>query len=248
MKYLAVWLLVLCLPAFADPEAVIQSPERTAELRAQQAEPHSIVPFNPDQFDKFAGYYQVAPSVVATVHRDGAHFLARLTGQVDVEFFPESQTQFFARVVPAQISFNSDPFGHVSEMILHQNGFERRAPRIEEAAAKNIEAALLLRIRNNVPSPGTESALRQNIESMERGEPDYSIMGPTLAAVTKAQWPALQQMISSLGALKSITFQSVAPGGADIYDVKFERGDTLWNVAPLLADGRADGIGFRRLP
>ena len=248
MKYLAVWLLALCASAMAQTAGDIQSPERTAELRAQQAGPHNVVPFDPADFDKYAGTYQLGPSVIATVHRDDGHFLSRLTGQVDVEFFPESQSQFFSRVVPAQISFNSDAGGHVTEMVLHQGGFERHAPRIDEAAAKAIEAALVERIMKNKPSPGTEAALRHNIESMEKGEPDYSAMGPSLAAATLAQWPALQYTISSLGPLKSITFQSVSPGGADLYDVAFERANTVWNVSPLLADGKTDAMGFRRLP
>lgn len=242
---ICVWLLVLSAPAVAQE---IQSPEKTAELRAEQAGPRSVVPFAPQDFDKYAGYYQMGPSSIFTVHRDGGHFFSRLTGQVDVEFFPESQSQFFARVVPAQISFNVDGDGRVTEMVLHQNGQERHAPRIDEAAAKDIEAALAARIKENWPSPGTEAALRRFIENEEQGREDYSLLGPELAAAVKASETASLEAISSLGALKSITFRSVGPGGNDNYAVGFERGETQWNIAPLSPDGTINAMGWRRLP
>jgi hypothetical protein len=231
--------------AQAAPQA-IQSPEVTAELRAEQALPRTVVQFDPKHFDKYAGYYQLGPTVVDEVHRDGGHFLIRLTGQIDTEVFPESETKFFMTVVHAQISFNSDARGRATEMVIHQNGHERHMPRIDQAAARNIEAALAQRIISNTPFPGTEAALRHVLESEEKGQEDYSQLGPIAAINVKADLPNELRRISSLGPLKSIAFKSVTPGGADVYDVIFERGETLWNITPL-ADEKID-IGWRRLP
>jgi beta-lactamase regulating signal transducer with metallopeptidase domain len=231
--------------AQAEP---VPSPTTTAERRAEQAIPRKRVPFDPNHFDKYVGYYQMGPSTIFTITRDGDHFLMRLTGQVDVEVFPESETKFFSTEVDAQISFATDGRGRVTELVLHQNGLEQHAPRVDESVAKNTEAALTQRIKNNTPSPGTEAALRHQIETEINDRPDYGVLMPGLAAATREQWPVIQQMISSLGSLKSITFKSVSPGGADVYDVLFERGRTQWHISPLSPDGKIQGLFWHRLP
>jgi hypothetical protein len=38
----------------------------------------------------------------------------------------------------------------------------------------------------------------------------------------------------------------VGPGGADIYEVKFEHGSTEWRIM-LESDGKIASVGFRRL-
>ena len=233
--------------AQAQPQAAL-TPERTAELRAEQAAPRSAVPFDAKDFDKFVGTYQLSPNAIITVRRDGAHYLAQLTGQIALEVFPESQTKFFYNEVHAQLSFDSDASGHVTGLVLHQNGAELQAPRISAETAKAVEDALMARIKANTPSPGTEAALRHQIESMETGQRDYAPLTPQLAAAAQAQWPGTSQMIASLGALKSLTFKNVAPGGMDVYDVIFERGHVEWRIAPLTADGKISGMVPRRVP
>jgi len=226
----------------------VSSPNLNAQRRAEQALPRKPVPFDPAHFDKYVGYYQINPSTVLTVSRDDEHFFLRVTGQVNVQMFPESETKFFSTQVPAQISFNSDAQDQVTELVLHQGGEERHAPRIAEATAKDIEAALIERIRMNKPSPGTEAALRHQIESMIKGQRDYSVLTPTLASTTKEMEPMILASLSSLGPLKSIKFRSVNPGGMDTYDVTFERGSSEWFITPLAADGKINGMFWRRVP
>lgn len=242
--------LVAASPALAQPamQPAIETPEKLAERRAEQALPRKVVAFEPEQFDKYVGYYELSPTAVFTIRRDGDHFLTRLTGQQDVEIFPESESKFFATVVAAQISFDTDASGKVTNLVLHQSGMERPAARIDEATAKKLEADLLERIKNHAPSPGTEAALRFNLDSMEAGKPDLSNMSPTLAAITQPQLPSILATIQSLGPIQSITFKTVAPGGADIYDVQFARGAMEWRVMPLNADGKIEGMGGRPIP
>jgi hypothetical protein len=240
-------ILFVACPALAqaDPDP---SSTLNAQRRSEQVLPCNVVPFDPTHFDKYVGYYQLGPSTVFTVIRDGDHFFARLTGQINVEFFPESETKFFATVVHAQISFNTHGRGQVTELVLHQNGADQSAARIDEATAKNVEASLAQRIRNNTPSPGTEAALRHQIESMMRGQRDYSVLMPALASAVKEMEPNILAALSSMGALKSIKFRAVTPGGVDSYDVAFERGASEWFITPLTPDGKITGMSWRRLP
>jgi hypothetical protein len=46
-----------------------------------------------------------------------------------------------------------------------------------------------------------------------------------------------------LGAVQSMIFKGVGPGGADIYDVNFENGSAEFRIA-LTTDGKVAGIRF----
>ena len=69
-------------------------------------------------------------------------------------------------------------------------------------------------------------------------------MSPQLADITRQQLPQLKSTMAQLGALQSVTFTGVGPGGADIYQVKFEHGTAEWRIM-LGTDGKAVSIGFR---
>jgi len=58
------------------------------------------------------------------------HLMVQSTGQKAYELFLESETAFFYRAVDAHITFEPDPDGHAVALVLHQNGMDRRAPRI----------------------------------------------------------------------------------------------------------------------
>jgi pimeloyl-ACP methyl ester carboxylesterase len=92
-----------------------------------------------------------------------------------------------------------------------------------------------------VASPGTEDALRRMIEGMQRGEPDYSRVNPILAEIMRKQNDGAKRLLGGMGALKSVTFQSVGDRGADVYLVVFEKARTEWRIK-LGQDGRIDTL------
>ena len=71
-------------------------------------------------------------------------------------------------------------------------------------------------------------------------------MGKGIADVTRRQLPQLTEMITQLGAIESITFKNVAPGGIDVYEVKFERGSTEWRIG-MESEEKIASVGFRKL-
>jgi retinol-binding protein 3 len=97
------------------------------------------------------------------------------------------------------------------------------------------------------PSPGTEANLRRQIAGWERGRPDYDDMGPGLQEATLQQRARIQRMFARLGALTSLSFVRVGRDGSDVYDARFAHGRLQWNIEPLSADGRTNGVFFRRL-
>lgn len=202
------------------------------------------VPMDPKLFDSYVGHYAFPGNMIMTVSRDNDHFWTQLPGQPQVELFPEGQRSFFANVVDAQISFEVDAEGRTSGLVLHQNGMNISAPRMDDAAAKQLEDALHAKVQQQVATPGGEQALRRNILGLAGGKPDYDQMSPDLAKATREQLPALQRELASLGSLISLKFKGVGPAGMDIYEAQFEHGAEEWHIA-LGPDGKIAGALVR---
>ena len=89
-----------------------------------------VAKVDPKIYDEYAGEYQLAPGAVFTVKREGEKLTVQLTGQPAFEVFPESEKDFFYKVVDAQISFVKDGAGKVTRLVLHQNGVDQEAKRV----------------------------------------------------------------------------------------------------------------------
>ena len=91
---------------------------RLALLTGEQKE----VKVDPKIYDSYAGEYQLAPTFTMTVTSENGKLMAQATGQSKFELFPTSETDFYLKVVPAQVTFVKDASGNVTELILSQNG------------------------------------------------------------------------------------------------------------------------------
>ena len=118
-----------------DASLPLLAPRAAAKTRTEVA-------VDPQAIEKYAGRYQLAPSAIFTIMRDGGHLFAQLTGQARFEIFPETQKDFFLKVVDAQISFETDSDGKAVALVLHQNGVDQRARRIEGEPVTPKEIAL----------------------------------------------------------------------------------------------------------
>ncbi len=68
---------------------------------------------------------------VLTVTSAGWKLFVQGTGQPRAEVFPESETNFFFKVLDAQITFHRDSSGKVTHLVLHQNG-DHEAKRLKD--------------------------------------------------------------------------------------------------------------------
>ncbi|MGA7967804.1 MAG: DUF3471 domain-containing protein, partial [Terriglobales bacterium] len=82
-------------------------------------------------FDKYVGRYELAPTFVVTVTREGDRLFGQATGQSKFEMFPEGEKEYFLKIVDAQITFETDGNGKVTGLILHQNGVNKFGKRAE---------------------------------------------------------------------------------------------------------------------
>jgi hypothetical protein len=86
---------------------------------------------NPAVYDSLLGQYDYGKGqAILTVTREGNHLFAQLTDQPKLEIYPNSETEFFWKVVDAQVTFVKDEKGKVIKAIHHQNGGSFEAPRI----------------------------------------------------------------------------------------------------------------------
>jgi len=88
--------------------------------------PKPVLAVDPKILETYAGEYQLGP-VVTTVTAEGSHLFVRITGQPKFELFATSDTEFFLKAVEAQVSFEKDSAGKVTNFVLHQNGGHQKA-------------------------------------------------------------------------------------------------------------------------
>jgi hypothetical protein len=97
--------------------------------------------------------------------------------------------------------------------------------------------------QRTVPLAGSEAMLRQYIEAMGRGEPDYERMTSEVAAQTRQQLPFNRAILSRLGALRAMSFRGVSGLGSDVYIAQFANGSAEWRIG-LVKDGMIGRIAL----
>ena len=107
-----------------DSRLPLMAPAAAPRTRTQVA-------VDPAIYDGYVGRYQLAPTVVMTITRKDRQLFTQLTGQPAFEVFPESPTEYFLKVVDAQLTFEVDGQGKTTAVVLHQNGRNARAIRVE---------------------------------------------------------------------------------------------------------------------
>jgi D-alanyl-D-alanine-carboxypeptidase/D-alanyl-D-alanine-endopeptidase len=90
------------------------------------------IALDPKALDAYVGRYQFAPQVFLTVTRDGNRLLAQITGQPHAAIVPESRTEFFYKIVDAQLRFDLPASGPASGVTLQQFGRDLAGKRVVE--------------------------------------------------------------------------------------------------------------------
>jgi hypothetical protein len=95
-----------------------------------------------ETLDQYVGRYDYNGAIL-TVTRDGNRLFAQLTGQPRFEIFPKSETEFFWKVVEAQVRFVKDEKGRVIKAIHRQGPDSIEAPRLEDTVTIQLDPAVL---------------------------------------------------------------------------------------------------------
>ncbi|MGA3039356.1 MAG: serine hydrolase [Bryobacteraceae bacterium] len=86
---------------------------------------HKEVAVDAAVLEKYVGEYALSPAFKIAVTREGSRLFAQATAQPRFEIFAEAESEFFLKVVDAQITFLNDG------LILHQNGMDQKAKKVK---------------------------------------------------------------------------------------------------------------------
>lgn len=218
--------------ALVATAAQVSPPNATAEVKEVRLDAATL--------DQYTGFYRLSEQQVFTVTRDGEQLSARITGQQAAPIYASAPGRFFYKVVNAQLDFTAAGSAPATQVVLHQSGMTFSMPRIDAGTASQVENQLSARVQNNLPSPGTEAALRKLLAAGGSAEVEKELMTPTLYAAVQPQKQTAANWLGSLGAIQSIQFQGVSAQGWDAYLVKFDKGSVIMRLT--MEGGKISGL------
>ena len=131
--------------------------------------------------------------------------------------------------------------GAAKRLVFWQRGTARRLERTDAETAKAIRQAIAHRIKEHIPAPGSQEALRQMLDAGRGGNPNYEQMIPEFAQVARGQLAYWQIVGQYFGAIVSMKFLGVSNQGWDIYEVQHENDVHRYRIA-MGDDGKVYGF------
>ena len=122
-------LTVIVLSNYGE-EVVGKIADELARLALGVAPAHRKVKVDPRHYASLVGRYQLG-SAFFDVSAQGDRLFAKLTGQRQLEIFPESEYRYFYKAVDAVLSFEKDAAGKIEALTLGQDGSTIRAKRVD---------------------------------------------------------------------------------------------------------------------
>jgi CubicO group peptidase (beta-lactamase class C family) len=104
---------------------------RTLKVPKLKDEP--VAKVDPAVYDAYVGEYEIENVGKLTVTKDDGHLYAQLASQPKFEVFPRSETEFFLKVVQADIIFTKDKDGRVTGLTLKQAGVNMTGKKVKYA-------------------------------------------------------------------------------------------------------------------
>lgn len=191
--------------------------------------------------DRFVGKYLIGSCGILSITREGEQLTAQMSGQPKLSIYPETPSKFRWRTINAQVTFAGENGRPATSAVIHQGGGAVVATRLDETATRAIEAKLANRIREQLPLPGSEAAVRKFVADMKTGTPNYGDLTDALREVVRRQLPALAAKAQEI---QSVRFKGVAEGGADNYIVTYHDGQLSHCLMDLDNDSKISLLAF----
>lgn len=196
---------------------------------------------------RYVGRYETSTITVLEIGLRNGQLTASHLGGKPWPLTRTSGREFRFGKVDAEIRFVTDSAGHVTGLVLRQNGAVTEAPRVSPGRLQAVSSEIQARVHAQAATPGSEAALRELILGIESGKPNYGELSPQLAAGTRALLSRLQAEMKPLGVLRSIEFRGIDSKGWDQYLVRFQSGTASWGIG-LDSYGVVVGAGMQTHP
>jgi D-alanyl-D-alanine-carboxypeptidase/D-alanyl-D-alanine-endopeptidase len=92
---------------------------------------HRAVTLDSKTLDEYPGSYEVIAGVRMTITRQGDRLAFQLPNQAPVGLYADAKDKFFVRVADATVDFERNDQGQVTGIVLHQNGRDTKAKRVQ---------------------------------------------------------------------------------------------------------------------
>ena len=106
-----------------DPALPLAAPPAPPKQR-------TAIDLSADVLARYVGNYQLAPNLTLEITLSNGMLFVHPTGQQVFRMWPESETDFFLKELDAQLTFQRDPSGAVTGVMLHQGGQNTTAPKL----------------------------------------------------------------------------------------------------------------------
>jgi DNA-binding transcriptional MerR regulator len=192
--------------------------------------------------DRYVGYYFRNRALgVSTITRKDTKLVLEPIGQPALELEQTGESDFAIPRFDLVLHFEQLEEGAARRLVIWQSGIALQLERTDAETAKVIKQTLAERIRDRIPVPGSEEALRQTLDTGRVGNPNYDRMSPEFAQVVRGQMPYWQIVGQYFGAIVSIGFLRVSNQGWDIYEVQHENDVHQYRIA-IGDDGKVHGF------
>ena len=102
-----------------------------ARLEVRRLKDEAVAQIDPAVYDAYVGPYELEKVGTMKITKEDGRLYGKLGGQPKVELFPRSETEFFLKIVQAEIVFNKDPDGRVTSLTLKQAGMTLTGKKVE---------------------------------------------------------------------------------------------------------------------
>jgi len=192
--------------------------------------------------DRYIGYYFRNRALgVSTITRKDTKLILEPIGQPALELEQTGEADFAIPKFDLVLYFEQIEDGAAKRLVIWHRGIALRLERTDAETAKVIKQTIADRIKDRIPAPGSQVALRQMLDAGRAGNPNYDQMSPEYAQVARGQLQYWQIIGQYFGAIVSIELLRVSNQGWDIYKVQHENDVHQYRIA-MGDDGKVYGF------
>ena len=198
----------------------------------------------PDEatLDRYVGYYFRKHALgVSTIARKDEKLVLEPIGQPALELQQTGEADFTLPKFDLVLCFEQVEEGIAKQLVIWHRGIAVTLQRTDAETARVIKQAIAVRIRDRIPAPGSQEALRRLIDGGRAGNFNFDQMSPEFAQHAHAQLPYWQIVGQHFGAIVSIDFLRVSDQGWDIYQVQHENDVHQYRIV-MSDDGKVYGF------
>ena len=192
--------------------------------------------------DRYTGHYFRNRALgVSTITRQGTRLVLEPVGQPVLELEQTGEADLAVPKFDLVLCFEEIEEGAAEHLVVWHRGAALRLQRTDAQTAEVMRQTIRDRIRDCVPAPGSEEALRRMLDGGRAGNPDYDRMSPEFAQVARGQLPYWRIVGQYFGPIVAIEFLGVGNQGWDLYQFQHENDVHRYRIA-MGDDGKVFGF------